>query len=281
MAESMAVFGYARVSKDDPTLETQRLALQAAGAVYIFEESEGAPRADRLRLWMATRRLEPGDLLLVTRLDHLARSTRDLLKNLAAIGERGALFRSLEDSWADTTAPHGQMLRAVFAGLADFERELLRAPTGPGRERARAQGVKMGRKPKLTGRQKLDALIRRDFGEEPLSEIARSYNVSRSTISRLRPGDGAPHAPREVAWSTALESVAAYGSVSYGILPAARLKAVMLGEVPSDAESAQVYQALTETLTYRLLEMGREIGLDGHAFRERYSQLVGRPLPME
>ncbi|WP_371348913.1 recombinase family protein [Ancylobacter sp. IITR112] len=276
-----AVFGYARVSKDDPTLDAQRLTLRAAGAVYIFEETVGAPRADRLRLWMAIRRLEPGDVLLVTRLDHLARSTRDLLKNLAAIGERGALFRSLEDSWADTTAPHGQMLRTVLAGLADFERELLRARTGQGRERARAQGVKMGRKPKLTGRQKVDALIRRDFGEEPLSEIARSYNVSRSTISRLRPADGAPYAPREVAWSTALEAVAAYGSVSYGILPAARLKAVMLGEVPSDAESAQVHQALTETLTYRLLEMGREIGLDGHGFRERYSQLVGRPLPME
>lgn len=141
------VFGYARVSKDDPALETQRLTLQAAGAVYIFEETEGAPRADRRRLWMAIRRLEPGDVLLVTRLDHLARSTRDLLKNLAAIGERGALFRSLEDSWADTTAPHGQMLRTVLAGLAGFERELLRARTGRGRERARAQGVRWAASP--------------------------------------------------------------------------------------------------------------------------------------
>lgn len=139
----------------------------------------------------------------------------------------------------------------------------------------------MGRKPKLTGRQKVDALIRRDFGEEPLSEIARSHNVSRSTISRLRPGDGAPHAPREVAWWTALESVAAHGSVSYGMLPVPRLKTIMLGDMPSDAESAQVHQALTETPTYKLLEMGREIGLDGHGFRERYSQLIGRPLPME
>ena len=89
-------------------------------------------------------------MLMVTRLDRLARSTRDLLNTLAAIAGKGAGFRSLGDTWADTTTAHGRLMLTVLAGLAEFERELIRARTGEGRERAKAQGVKMGRKPKLT-----------------------------------------------------------------------------------------------------------------------------------
>ena len=123
-------------------------------------------------------------MLLVTRLDRLARSTRDLLNTLASIGEKGAGFRSLRDSWADTTSPHGRLMLTVLAGLAEFERELIRARTGEGRERAKARGVRMGRRPKLTPHQRNEALRRRDAGE-PLVDIARSYAVSHSTISRL------------------------------------------------------------------------------------------------
>ena len=74
----------------------------------------------------------------------------------------------------------------VLGGLAEFERELIRARTGEGRDRAKAQGVKMGRKPKLTTHQIREAIKRRDRGEEPLRDIARTYNVSHSTISRLK-----------------------------------------------------------------------------------------------
>jgi hypothetical protein len=117
---------------------------------------------------------------MVTRLDRLARSTRDLLNTLATITDRKAGFRSLGDAWADTTSAHGRLMLTVLAGLAEFERDLIRTRTGEGRERAKARGVKMGRPPKLTPHQVKEALRRRDAGE-PMRNIARSYNVSHST----------------------------------------------------------------------------------------------------
>lgn len=124
------------------------------------------------------------DILVVTRLDRLARSTRDLLNILDEVARKGAHFRSLNDTWADTTSPHGRLMLTVLGGLAEFERDLIRARTGEGRERAKANGVQMGRKPKLTPHQRKEALSRRDAGEA-LTVIARSYDVSHSTISRL------------------------------------------------------------------------------------------------
>jgi DNA invertase Pin-like site-specific DNA recombinase len=123
--------------------------------------------------------------LMVTRLDRLARSTRDLLNILASIAERKAGFRSFGDAWADTTTPHGRLMLTVLGGLAEFERELIKARTGEGRARAVAGGVRLGRKPKLTAHQRQEALHRRKNGE--LVRDARSYNVSHSTISRLAP----------------------------------------------------------------------------------------------
>ena len=131
--------------------------------------------------------LEAGDVLMVTRLDRLARSTRDLLNTLAAITEKKAGFRSLGDSWADTTTAHGRLILTVLGGLSEFGHDLIRARTGEGRERAKARGVKMGRKPKLNDHQKREAIRRRDIDGETVREIARSYNVSHSTISRLTP----------------------------------------------------------------------------------------------
>ena len=104
---------------------------------------------------------------------------------LDAVAARGAGFRSLGDAWADTTTPHGRLTLAVLDGLAEFGRDLIRARTGEGRERAKARGVKLGRKPKLTDHQKREAIRRRDRDGETVREIARSYNVSHSTISRL------------------------------------------------------------------------------------------------
>jgi DNA invertase Pin-like site-specific DNA recombinase len=108
------------------------------------------------------------------------------LQPLATITRKGAGFRSLNDTWADTTTAHGRLMLTVLGGLAEFERELIRARTGEGRARAKARGVKMGRKPKLTPYQIREAIRRRDDGDETLAEIGRSYNVSHSTISRLQ-----------------------------------------------------------------------------------------------
>jgi DNA invertase Pin-like site-specific DNA recombinase len=179
------IYGYARVSTDGQSLDAQLKQLRAAGAEKIFRETASGARADRVQLRRALAKLDGGDVLLVTRLDRLARSTRDLLNTLAAIGERGARFRSLGDAWADTTTAHGRLMLTVLGGLAEFERELIRARTGEGRARAVANGVHMGRKPKLTPHQKREAIKRRDVDDETLRSIGRSYNVSAATISRL------------------------------------------------------------------------------------------------
>ncbi len=154
------------------------------GAGKVFREVASGAKTDRAQLRRVLDQLDAGDVLMVTRLDRLARSTRDLLNTLASIAGKRAGFRSIGDTWADTTTPHGRLMLTVLGGLAEFERELIRARTGEGRERAKARGVKLGRKPKLTRIRS----ARRSAGAtsgEPVREIARSYNVSHSTISRL------------------------------------------------------------------------------------------------
>jgi DNA invertase Pin-like site-specific DNA recombinase len=150
----------------------------------VFREVASGDKTDRPQLRRLLAGIGPRDVVMVTRLDRLARSTRDLLNTLAAITAKEAGFRSLADAWADTTTAHGRLMLTVLGGLAEFERELIRARTGEGRERAKARGQSLGRPFKLTTHQRSEAIRRRDRGE-PLSEIARSYNVHPSTISRL------------------------------------------------------------------------------------------------
>lgn len=178
------VRGYARISTDGQALGPQVEQLRAAGATKLYRETASGAKRDRAQLAKLLREVQSGDVVLVTRLDRLARSTRDLLNVLGALAEKGAMFRSLSDPWADTTTPHGRLMLTVLAGLAEFERELIRARTGEGRERARKEGRKMGRPHKLTPHQQREARERHDQGES-LSSIARSYNVHHATIGRL------------------------------------------------------------------------------------------------
>jgi DNA invertase Pin-like site-specific DNA recombinase len=180
----MAMYGYARVSTDGQTLTAQEAQLQAVGCAKVYSEKASGAKTDRSALAKALARVEQGDVLVVTRLDRLARSTRDLLNTLDTITKKGAGFRSLADTWADTTTPHGRLLLTVLGGLAEFERELIRARTGEGRARAKARGVHMGRPPKLNRHQQREAIERRAAGES-LTDIARSYGVSHTTIMRL------------------------------------------------------------------------------------------------
>jgi DNA invertase Pin-like site-specific DNA recombinase len=151
----------------------------------VFREVASGAKTYRAQLRRLLDQLDGGDVVMVTRLDQLARSTRDLLNTLAAITGKKAGFRSLGDAWADSTTAHGRLMLTVLGGLAEFERDLIRTRTSEGRERAKARGVKLGRKPKMTEHQKREAIRRRDHDGEPVREIARSYNVSHSTISRL------------------------------------------------------------------------------------------------
>jgi DNA invertase Pin-like site-specific DNA recombinase len=180
----MTVYGYARVSTNGQTLAQQDAALRSAGCAKTFAEKASGATSDRPELAKVIRRLQPGDVLMVTRLDRLARSTRDLLNILDTIGKAEAGFRSIADAWADTTPPHGRLMLTVLGGLAEFERELIRARTGEGRKRAQARGVRFGRPPKLNAHQRAEAIKRLDAGETQ-ADVARTYGVDATTIGRL------------------------------------------------------------------------------------------------
>ena len=136
-----------------------------------YKHCDSNMRADRLD------RLTPGDVVTVTRIDRLARSTFDLFGIVKRIVDAKAQFRSLAEPWADTCTSTGRLMLAVLGGLADVERDLIRTRTAEGRSRAKAQGKAMGRPPSLTPEQKKEAIRRRAQGET-LAELARSYNVS-------------------------------------------------------------------------------------------------------
>src|SRR3954467_6198971 len=147
--KSGMIYGYARVSTDGQSVEAQVRQLAKAGFSKVFREVASGAKTDRAQLRKALDRLQAGDVLMVTRLDRLARSTRDLLNTLAAITGKKAGFRSLGDAWADTTTAHDRLMLTVLGGLAEFERDLIRTRTSEGHDRAKARGVKLGRKPKL------------------------------------------------------------------------------------------------------------------------------------
>lgn len=180
----MAVIGYARVSTQDQNLTGQLEALKAAGAATIYREKISGVRADRPQLAKLMRTLQAGDIVVVTKLDRLGRSTRELLDLIDRIGKAGAAFRSLGDPLFDTSGAQGRLLVTMLAAIAEFERELIRERTGDGRKRAMAAGVKFGRKPKLSDYQRKEAIKRRAAGET-LADIAKSYGVHESMISRM------------------------------------------------------------------------------------------------
>src|SRR6476646_5832441 len=176
----LAIIGYARVSTQDQNLTGQLAALKAAGADPIYREKISGVRADRPQLAKLMASLKAGDIVVVTKLDRLGRSTRELLDLIDRISKAGASFRSLGDPLWDTGSSQGRLLSTMLAAIAEFERER----TGEGRKRAMAAGVKFGRKPKLSEFQRAEAIKRRAAGET-LASIAKSYAVDLSMISRL------------------------------------------------------------------------------------------------
>jgi DNA invertase Pin-like site-specific DNA recombinase len=182
----MAILGYARVSTQDQRLRGQIEALKAAGAKTIYREKVSGVRADRRQLAKLMASLELDDVVVVTKLDRLGRSTRELLELIDRISKARASFSSLGEPLWDTGSPQGRLLSTLLAAIAEFERELIRERTGDGRKRAMAAGVKFGRKRKLSAFQRAEAIKRRTAGER-LADIAKSYAVDISMISRLQP----------------------------------------------------------------------------------------------
>jgi DNA invertase Pin-like site-specific DNA recombinase len=180
----MAIPGYARVSTQGQDLTAQLDALKAAGATTVYKEKISGIRADRPQLAKLMASLKAGDIVVVTKLDRLGRSTRELLELIERIGKGGASFRSLGDPLWDTSSSQGRLLSTLLAAIADFESDLIKERTGEGRKRAMSKGVRFGRKPKLSDYQRTEALKRRAAGET-LADIAKSYGVHLSMISRL------------------------------------------------------------------------------------------------
>jgi DNA invertase Pin-like site-specific DNA recombinase len=181
----MAKIGYARVSTNGQDYNGQISDLKAAGCERIYREKVSGVKSDRVELRKLLDAIKPGDVVMVKRLDRLARSTLDLLSVLQGLTKAGAKFKSLNDPWADTTTPHGELMVTILAGLATFERHLIKARTDEGKARARSAGVRFGRPPKMTAFQRKEALQRLAAGESQ-ADLARAYNIDPAAICRLK-----------------------------------------------------------------------------------------------
>jgi len=176
--------GYARVSTQDQKLDLQLKALKKAGCQKIFREKVSGFKRQRPEFQRMLDQIRSGDVIVVWRLDRLARSTRDLLNTMDTINEAGGRFQSVSEPWADTTTHAGKMIMTVFAGIAEFERDLIRERTGTGREAAKQRGVRFGRPRKLNTNQAEVAAQLLAAGK-PVRDIARTFNVHEATIYRL------------------------------------------------------------------------------------------------
>lgn len=179
------LIGYARVSTSDQNLMGQIQLLKEAGCTRIYEEKISGASKSRPELEKLLEQCRDGDIVVVTKLDRLARSTHHLLTIVEQLKEKQSAFRSLGEPWADTSSPAGKMIMTVFAGIAEFERDLIRDRTGAGRKRAMKQGVRFGRPSKIS--QEQQALIAQLLQQgSSVANLAKTFKVNRSTIYRLQ-----------------------------------------------------------------------------------------------
>ena len=176
------IFGYARVSTDAQNLTAQTDALARAGAARVFADKISGSLRTRPELDRMLDQLRPGDVVMVTRYDRLARSLRDLLDIAGTVAAKGAGFRALAED-IDTTTPAGRLVFHVFASIAQFERERIAERTREGLAAARARGRVGGRPPALSPAQKAEVARMRDEGRA-IAAIARLFRVSPQTVRR-------------------------------------------------------------------------------------------------
>lgn len=178
------IIGYARVSTDDQSLDSQTDALSVAGAERVFADKISGSRRARPELDKMLEQLRDGDVVTVAKYDRLARSLKDLLEIVEEIRARGAGFRSLAED-IDTTTPAGRLVFHVFASIAQFERDRISERTREGLASARKRGRIGGRPPALSPAQKDEVRRMRDEDHRAISEIARLFKVSERTVRRV------------------------------------------------------------------------------------------------
>ncbi|MBN9585737.1 MAG: recombinase [Afipia sp. 62-7] len=179
------IYGYARVSTCGQSLDAQLGQLKDAGCHHIYREHRSGATADRPQLKRMLRVLKPGDLVVIAAVDRLSRDTTDLLVLARQMQTAGAGLKSIAEPLVDTTSEFSDLVLAVLGLAAKFERRRMMERTARGRAEARANGVKFGRPSKLSPMEREQAICRRGAGE-PVSKIAKDFNVSCSTISRIQ-----------------------------------------------------------------------------------------------
>ncbi len=178
------IYGYARVSTDGQSVAAQVKDLRATGAEKVFRETASGAKTDRLQLRRALEKLDTGDELVIAEWDRATRSMWDGLQIIKAVIDAGASIKVLDRSYIDLETPMGRGFMAIMSAMAEDERLRIIKRTHEGRKLAQAKGVRMGRKPILTPHQKTEARQRIAKGETT-RDLAKSYGVSVSTISRL------------------------------------------------------------------------------------------------
>lgn len=182
----MSLIGYARVSTADQSLDLQLDALEAASVIKIFVETASGTRADRSELKAALDYIRPGDMLVVWKLDRLARSIVQLISTIETLDRRNVGFRSLTES-IDTTTPTGRLIFHIFGALTEFERSIIRERTIAGLTAAKARGRCGGRPPAMSGQDIMAAKALISDGNLTIKEIADCFGVSDATLYKYIP----------------------------------------------------------------------------------------------
>lgn len=178
--------GYARVSTTGQDYHTQLSKLQGEGCEKIFSEKQSGKSTDnRAELQRAIEFAREGDVLVITKLDRLARSMGDLWAIVRQLEEKSVAFKVLDQEGMDTSSATGKLLFNILGSIAEFERDLINARTEEGRQAAKAKGIKFGRKAKLTDDQLAALRVDVDSGYLTKQEIADKYGIARNSVYRL------------------------------------------------------------------------------------------------
>ena len=177
------IIGYARVSTLDQSLDRQTDALNNAGAVKLFTEKVTGRKSDRPELMRMVEQLREGDVVIISELTRLSRSTKDLFTIVELIQSKGADIRSLKETWLDTTTPHGKLMFTIFAGLSQFEADLTAQRTREGLAASKARG-RVGGRPKANADNVKKAVMLYNTRQYSVAEITELTGIKKSTLYR-------------------------------------------------------------------------------------------------